>query len=1472
MLSLALVGFSGCPSSGSDKPKIYPDGVSGDIVTGDISGETVEPNSCEDDSDCLAGKCNPFSHTCVECLKDDDCGDMEKCEKWECVPIIACAADGDCPEGLLCDVDAAVCVECLSDDDCPDGGECVDNACVLPCGDGCPDGFVCDELADICVECLGDADCLPEEWCLETDYLCLEDQCEPGAKGCVGNATATCAENGSGWADLVPCGDGLLCTDGECVEDLLCEPGLKSCKDDATVLVCNDAGTELLEEACPEDTSCFNGECSKECVPDCEGKECGASGCPDFSCGECQDEAYCGEDFICHKGLCPPGEAKCIDGGISKCLDEDLGWSEPEPCPPGTICIDAKCQEEGKECDPGALACKENVVMMCQEDGQGWEITEKCPDGTVCEAGECIPKPFECFPWETACEGDTVIGCNEEGTGWYVLYECPWPLYCSGGECVDEPFQCEPGEGACEGDLVLFCGDDGTWHEEYFCPPGTTCEQGDCIPGQGSCAEMLECAMEQVCFEPEPVCFQECMLLGEAPDLAFELYFCVWETCGMWEPDSECFEFAMYEKCEELFWECTGGCLPECDGKDCGPDGCGGNCGTCPFGSTCNSANICEIVCVPDCTGVECGSDGCGGSCGICGPGEACKNHECIASLSCKELTECMFGCPPNDEDCNGECWADTSSDAKQQWMDVMACIQDVCGENGPPPCFGEAIQGECAEAWNACQDCTPECVGKQCGDDGCGGDCGDCPPGYACDNFGTCLCQPQCGGKQCGPDGCGGQCGQCDFGDVCNYMGQCVCMPQCQNKECGYDGCDGECGECPEGLFCTPNGKCKQGQQNCGDGFCKPNIGENCETCPEDCGDCWEGDCCQPHDFPGCKDEEIMWCVCEFDPFCCEAMWDEICVDEAKNECGMNYCACQPDCQGKQCGPNGCGGQCGQCPPGFQCTDSGQCQQPDNCGNGWCQQWQGENCETCPDDCGICIECGDGICSQGENCWECPEDCGECPPESCCEPHDTPGCDDPEVVECVCSNDAFCCNNHWDNICANAAIQQCNAPCCEPSCASEDGMIKECGGDGCGGSCGECPDGTYCQDGQCGENDGCTATNSPGCGGCSCQACVCQQDPYCCNTAWDGICVNECQEDCGGCGVMDDCGDGQCDATVGETCQTCPVDCGCMDFEICHQGECCAPSCEGKECGGDGCGGDCGSCSPAESCQDGICVADPGCEGYTWQGCCDGNTLMWCQDGEVLEQSCANNPQCGWSADQGYYNCGTNGAAEPSGQHPILCPGACEPQCMNADGTPKACGDDGCGGSCGSCADNEECVGGACQAKKGKLGDPCQYGVQCESGLCLLTDAGKICTVSCANGECPAGYECFDYGNGLLACVPNGDCIPDCENKECGDDSCQGSCGSCPDNAQCANGQCVGLNAPTKCPEMLECALDCGFSMMCIWGCYGDGTQASKDLFEALTGCVVSDCGWDIINQQCIYESLEGACADAHKACQADG
>ena len=116
----------------------------------------------------------------------------------------------------------------------------------------------------------------------------------------------------------------------------------------------------------------------------------------------------------------------------------------------------------------------------------------------------------------------------------------------------------------------------------------------------------------------------------------------------------------------------------------------------------------------------------------------------------------------------------------------------------------------------------------------------------------------------------------------------------------------------------------------------------------------------------------------------------------------------------------------------------------------------------------------------------------------------------------------------------------------CSPKCEG-----KDCGDDGCEGSCGTCEDGKECSDGVC-------------------------------------MCVPNCDGDV--------CGSGGCEDNP-NACGTCEG-----DQEECQDGKCvCVPSCEGKACGEDGCGNPnaCGTCEgEQEVCQDGKCVCVPSCEG----------------------------------------------------------------------------------------------------------------------------------------------------------------------------------------------------------------------------------------------------------------------------------
>ena len=77
-------------------------------------------------------------------------------------------------------------------------------------------------------------------------------------------------------------------------------------------------------------------------------------------------------------------------------------------------------------------------------------------------------------------------------------------------------------------------------------------------------------------------------------------------------------------------------CVPACGTHACGPDGCGGQCGTCDLGTECQAGQCaepppdCDVVCV----GKTCGMvDDC--SCGTCTGGLVCVGGACQAPMDC---------------------------------------------------------------------------------------------------------------------------------------------------------------------------------------------------------------------------------------------------------------------------------------------------------------------------------------------------------------------------------------------------------------------------------------------------------------------------------------------------------------------------------------------------------------------------------------------------------------------------------------------------------------------------------------------------------------------------------------------------------------------------------------------------------------------------------------------------------------------
>jgi hypothetical protein len=243
-----------------------------------------------------------------------------------------------------------------------------------------------------------------------------------------------------------------------------------------------------------------------------------------------------------------------------------------------------------------------------------------------------------------------------------------------------------------------------------------------------------------------------------------------------------------------------GRCLPDCDGRACGPDGCGGSCGACPLQDDCVSG----VCCLPDCDGRACGGDGCGGSCGACACGESCVDGACA-------FTACAArACGPDG--CGGSCGACPSS----QVCDGLGCAPSCDGLLFPIKgcCDGPTLVW-CDETLGALlsEPCAPAagCGWLKIGEDGqyaCDTDGGVDPWGFtpkACPE----ACEPDCEGLVCGWDGCYGDCGACPEGAEC-LDGECVGCACDPSWQCGMDACGQPCGEpCPVGSICTAEHAC---------------------------------------------------------------------------------------------------------------------------------------------------------------------------------------------------------------------------------------------------------------------------------------------------------------------------------------------------------------------------------------------------------------------------------------------------------------------------------------------------------------------------------------------------------------------------------------------------------------------------------------------------------------------------------------
>jgi hypothetical protein len=594
-----------------------------------------------------------------------------------------------------------------------------------------------------------------------------------GGGGATGDAAPSDLPDASRLAD----GGGVPRGDAGPGDDALvpaCENGAKRCGD-AGVEVCA-GGVFAPLASCPAGTICAEGECVTPMAV-----------CDDGVCSGTENCATCAGDCACPEGAtCATERGVCVQGcaptcGARTCGDDGCGGT-CGACAGDTIC-DATGQCVARSADCGDQTC----------DAASGEDCATCPAdcGACCGDGQCGGGQGENC---STCPADCVCGAGQ---------------VCDGGSrtCMDN---CEP---ACDGRA---CGDDGCGGQCGACAQNQACDAlGQCGALPARCGDQTcDAAGDEDCGNCPADCGTCC---GDGACVAGQ-----GENCATCIADCRCNQG---EACNADTRACVPVCAPECAGKDCGDDGCGGTCGRCANAEVCSADGQC--LCVPACDGRACGADGCGGTCGACANGQVCSaDGACVGAPNGCGDAACVAGqgedCATCPADC-GRCCGDGACDAGQG-EGCATCPAD-CGCGAGTSC--DAMRGVCV--------CTPACNGRACGDDGCGGVCGQCGPDAVCNGVsGACeaVCVPQCLGRLCGDDGCGGSCGACMPGVThCDAAtGQCApdCAPVCDGRSCGDDGCGGVCGVCAAGTRCDAAGRCLPdacdcvGGQLCVDGVCR--------------------------------------------------------------------------------------------------------------------------------------------------------------------------------------------------------------------------------------------------------------------------------------------------------------------------------------------------------------------------------------------------------------------------------------------------------------------------------------------------------------------------------------------------------------------------------------------------------------------------------------------------------------------------
>ncbi len=420
-------------------------------------------------------------------------------------------------------------------------------------------------------------------------------------------------------------------------------------------------------------------------------------------------------------------DPNCGNGVIDPGEKCDPGKGSPEPCPTAADC------DDGEPCTDDFIAnggCQALCAHNYLKDGTACPLPDGGTPG-VCEKHACCTG---CWDGTTCASGTAGAVC---GTGGKTCTDCITQGTVDGGvrECT-----------------VSSCQMDGT------CAHAAVTDGTPCSMGAGECHGFVCCTG---CVDGNGAC-----AAGDQPG-----------ACGSGGlPCKDCgVNACAMHRCQ--------GCAQQCLNRNCGADGCGGSCGTCPNNKICDGTGKCvcvgkseadDVVCADgidnDCNNMtDCADAGCAGM--------RCSNQGgrfCVAG-SCKAACRIggavyVQGTPNPMNPC--QVCDPNASDGDWTPRDGVACQGGTCRAGA---C--------CTGCWDGAQCRIPSV--SFCG--AAGADCVDCNDNNACHTpsciGGACKIASKADGTPCGPSLCVN-----DMSCNCQGLfsnGNCTAVGTCQGGSC---------------------------------------------------------------------------------------------------------------------------------------------------------------------------------------------------------------------------------------------------------------------------------------------------------------------------------------------------------------------------------------------------------------------------------------------------------------------------------------------------------------------------------------------------------------------------------------------------------------------------------------------------------------------------------------------------------------